>query len=517
MHRTALAPGLFALLVACSSSGSAPGPAPGGSPGGGSGGDSAVTLPAFPGAEGFGAGATGGRGGRVIYVTHLGASGPGSLQDALDQTGPRTVLFRVSGVVAGVPRLSQPDVTVAGQSSPGGVILRGLRIEGDHVCEDEGCPLPTVVPRNFVVRHLRLRPAGATDDGLRLHRAKLGIIDHVSVGNAEDEAVQISFSSDVTVQRTLLAETVGGHAEFGGMLLNYSDPARGFPLTRLSIHHNVWNRVTGRLPEISRESPGATGSTAEIELSNNVAYDPRRAVTLSHTSLVNSPGRGYDTHPVYSRMNVVGNLFYAQPAQFSHGMFTLEGAGLPGEGYLPANTPTRLFLSDNRVNLYPNQSDDALIYCCNDYPEAAANGGLPFATQKPVFAAPGRLPFPPITYHPSAALLDELSRDVGAFPRDPMDRRLMGHVANRTFDPTPQDVNPAGDALRLDFSAPPPAPADTDGDGMPDAWETAHGLDPNLAADGPATTLSAGELGVPGYTNLEVYLHRLSEARISGK
>ncbi|PTA68337.1 hypothetical protein C8263_07800 [Deinococcus arcticus] len=477
----------------------------------------AATPPAFPGAEGFGAAASGGRGGRVIYVTTLNASGTGSLQAALDQTGPRTVLFKVSGVIAGVPRLSQPDVTVAGQSSPGGVVLRGLNIEGDEVCEADGCPLPRVTPRNFIVRHLRLRPAGVGDDGLRLHRARLGIIDHVSVGNAQDEAVQISFSSDITVQRSLLAETVGDHAEFGGMLLNYSDPRRGFPLTRLSLHHNLWNRIVGRLPEISRENPSAAGTTADIEFSNNVAYDPSRPVAISNTSLVNSPARGYDTQPVYLRLNAVGNLFYAQPSRFSHGMFTLEGAGLPDEGYLPPGTPTRLFLSDNRINLYPGVQDHALIYCCNDFPEAAVGGGLPFASARPGFAAPARHPFPAITYHPSAGLLKELSRDVGAFPRDSMDRRLMGHVARGTFDPAPQDVNPVGDALQLDFTVPPAPPTDTDGDGLPDAWESAHGLKPTSAADGPATTLSARLLGVPGYTNLEVYLHGLSEQRIAGR
>ncbi|MBZ9752573.1 hypothetical protein K7W42_17120 [Deinococcus sp. HMF7604] len=468
---------------------------------------SQAALPAFPGAEGFGAGASGGRGGRVLAVTTLAASGPGSLQAALDQKGPRTIVFRVSGVIQGVPVLTQPDVTVAGQTSPGGVILRGLLIEGETVCEADGCPLPPVTPRNFIVRHLRLRPAGIGDDGLRLHRAKLGIIDHVSVGNASDEAVQISFSSDITVQRSLFAETVGDHAEFGGMLLNYTDPGRGFPLTRLSLHHNLWNRIVGRLPEFSRENPSASGTAADYELSNNVMYDPSRPVSLSQTARVNAEAGGYASQPLYYRLNAVGNLFYAQPSRFNHGMFTLEGAGRPEEGYLPASTPTRLFLSGNRVNLFPAQRDFGLVYCCNDFAEAAQTGGLPFAQTPPPFAAPARHPFPAITYHPADELLTLLARDVGALPRDPMDRRLMAHVAARTFDPAPQDTNPAGDALRLDFTAPPPAPADTDGDGMPDSWERASGLNPAAAADGNTTTLSLARLGRAGYTNLEVYLH----------
>ncbi len=464
-------------------------------------------LPAFPGAEGFGAAATGGRGGRVLAVTTLAASGPGSLQHALDQAGPRTVVFRVSGVIQGIPVLTQPDVTVAGQTSPGGVILRGLLIEGDGVCEADGCPLPSVLPRNFIMRHLRLRPAGTGDDGLRLHRAKLGIIDHVSVGNASDEAVQISFSSDITVQRSLFAETTGGHAEFGGMLLNYSDPTRGFPLTRLSIHHNMWNRIVGRLPEFSRENLSASGSVAEYEFSNNVAYDPRRPVAIGNTAIVNAEPGGYSTNPLYYRMNAVGNLFFAQAGRFNHGMFTLEGAGLPDEGYLPASTPTRLFFSDNRVNLFPNLQDFGLVYCCNDFAEAAKTDGLPFARTPPPFAAAVRHPFPAITYHTAGTLLSNLTRDVGAFPRDPMDRRLLSFPAQRSFDPAPPDRNPRNDALRLGFSSPPPAPADTDSDGMPDAWERSNRLNPVVAGDRNGLGLSRSKLGRAGYTNLEVYLH----------
>src|SRR3990172_5920517 len=77
-------------------------------------------LPAFPGAEGFGAFATGGRGGAVLYVTNLNTSGPGSFQWALDQTGPRYILFKVSGLIDDSVQLTRSDVTIAGQTSPGG-------------------------------------------------------------------------------------------------------------------------------------------------------------------------------------------------------------------------------------------------------------------------------------------------------------------------------------------------------------------------------------------------------------
>src|SRR5688572_33402879 len=86
----------------------------------------ASALPAFPGAEGFGAVATGGRGGQVIYVTTLANDGPGSLAEALATPGPRTILFKVSGVIHTAAEIIYSDVTIAGQTSPGGITVRGI-------------------------------------------------------------------------------------------------------------------------------------------------------------------------------------------------------------------------------------------------------------------------------------------------------------------------------------------------------------------------------------------------------
>jgi hypothetical protein len=104
----------------------------------------------------------------------------------------------------------------------------------------------------------------------------------------------------------------------------------------------------------------------------------------------------------------------------------------------------------------------------------------------------------------------------GAFPRDHMDKRLMQAVAQREITLTPRHINPAGDGSALPWAngtQPPAAPPDTDGDGMPDAWETANGLNPQ-AQDHNGTQLSMPLLSIPGYTNLEVYLHMLSEQRV---
>ncbi|MCZ2337766.1 MAG: hypothetical protein LC127_06090 [Chitinophagales bacterium] len=172
---------------------------------------SAQSIPSFPGAEGFGAQATGGRGGRVIYVTNLNASGPGSLNDALSQSGPRYILFKVSGLIDAAAELREGDVTIAGQTSPGGIITRGFLV--DQVYESGGSG------DNIILRHLRSRPHDPEqvptghyilDDALRLDGASNVIVDHCSFANAIDECVQISQSHDVTLQNCQLAETIEG-------------------------------------------------------------------------------------------------------------------------------------------------------------------------------------------------------------------------------------------------------------------------------------------------------------------
>jgi VCBS repeat-containing protein len=336
-------------------------------------------LAAFPGAEGFGAAATGGRDGRVLYVTNLDAAGPGSLQWAIDQPGARYILFKVSGVIDAQIRLTNGDVTIAGQTSPGGITL----------------------------------------------------------------------------------------------------------------HHNVFNRIEGRLPEGSRESAAAAGSFMNLELSNNLYWDPRFFIALGVDTAV-AGGQ-----PIYWRLNAVNNVFRTG-AGFRFGMFDDQILNV---------ARNELFVSGNTMSLYPARSDYQLFYCCNDYPSETS----PDATSRRAQARSSRHPFPAITYTPTAMLRSALLGTAGAWPRDPMDIRLMRSVADDVISPAPIATNPAGDALLPAYSGPAPAaPADADADGMPDAWEIARGLDPNVANTN-ARTLSA-----VGYTDLEVYLHELSVSRIGG-
>lgn len=469
----------------------------------------APALAAFPGAEGWGAAATGGRGGQVLYVTTL-APDPagalsGSLQWACNQPGPRYILFKVSGLIDGDIQLTRPDVTIAGHTSPGGIIVRQFHTTEDPYCDGNPDCLNNPATRrasNWILRHLRMRPAGGgQDDALRILSTHTAIVDHCSMANAIDECVQLSASRDITIQDSLLAETLGEHANLGGMLVNYSVPAAGLALDRLSILRNGWIRLLGRLPELSRESPAAAGSLLNLELSNNLLWDPGFYIDVNPTTI--SGGEG---SPVYFALNWVGNFAF------------LRGGHPYGMMSFPVNTPvgeTATFFSDNRMSLYSGRGDYQLLYCCNDYPDTVANpGSLPYPNpaQPPPFARTLRHAFPPLGYLPSATVREQVRTGSGAFPRDPMDRRLLGPLASGIVDPAPRDQNPYADALLFDWTTAPAAPADTDADGMPDAWEVANGLNPAVA-DHAGKQLSLPKLGVTGYDNLEVYLHELHRVR----
>jgi hypothetical protein len=467
--------------------------------------------PAFPGAEGFGAVASGGRGGQVFYVTTLdpdpGGVVPGSLNFALRQSGPRYVLFKVSGVIHGIANVVHGDVTIAGQTSPGGVIVRGLICDGHF--EQNDCD-------NLIVRHLRTRPAWQLplpvggerlDDGLRLDGISRFIFDHLSIAHATDEAVQVSWASQGTIQRSIIAETVGDHADRGGMLLNYSHPAH--PQDELSVLKNLWYRIGGRLPEITCEAssyPGDPGSAADcqtrtldLEVSNNHYFDPGFLLWYNRDVDQNSM-----LGPYRQRLNLVNNEMFVR-ATFPYGFAVHD---------LLDVADNQLFVSGNRLSRYPLLADYELFYCCNDFPDNAPNTDPGTATHLGARLAHGS-----VSYVATAGLRDHLLANAGAFPRDPMDRRIRANVASGVIDPTLHDVPLANDPFDLDFppGSPPAAPTDSDNDGMPNSFELQHaalGLDPNIA-DHNGSALSLPLTGVAGYTNLEVYLNLLADSLVT--
>ncbi|MBJ7400612.1 thrombospondin type 3 repeat-containing protein, partial [Mycolicibacterium sp.] len=114
-------------------------------------------------------------------------------------------------------------------------------------------------------------------------------------------------------------------------------------------------------------------------------------------------------------------------------------------------------------------------------------------------------------YTPTGQLRTYLLNNAGAWPRDPMDTRLMSFVASNTISGAAPNTNPAGDGLLPAYvGSPPAAPTDTDADGMPDSWEVTKGTNPTVA------NTNAHTLSAVGYTDLEVYLNELSTSRITG-
>jgi hypothetical protein len=451
------------------------------------------TIPSFPGAEGFGANATGGRNGSVYYVTNLNCSGAGSLQNGLNQLGAKYILFKVSGIIPCAAEVFKGDVTIAGQTSPGGIIVRGIIF--DEIYEQN------TISRNAIIRHLRSRPKPSQtlpnqgyvlDDGLRLDGASNVIVDHCSFANAIDESVQISNSRNITVQNCMLSETLGEHFNLGGMLMNYSTSAH--PQDNISIHHNVWNRIGGRFPEISCESPYCSSNPLNVEITSNLFWDQQ--IETWYNSCTTG---GSDCKNFRLNMNYTNN--------FSVVRNTYNGP-LASADFLN-NSNNKLFVSGNKMNRYAQYADYQLFYCCNDFNTNAPNTNLG-AAQK----LTSRNAFPLISPTIATDLKEYAIKNVGAFPRDPMDRRLINPISqNLLATQAINGVDYFNDAFQLDFTTQPIAPTDSDNDGMPNDWETNNGLNPSVQ-DHNGTQLSKKFTGIEGYTNLECYLNKLSDKLI---
>jgi pectate lyase len=413
---------------------------------------------AFPGAEGFGALATGGRGGRVLKVTTLAASGPGSLQDALDQNEPRIIVFAVSGVIEGDVEVTYGDVTIAGQTAPGGGITLHGRLIGAYDF-DVG---------NIVVRHLRVRPEhqdepGEQFDSIQFSRNHMVLLDHVSVAFGVDETVDLYEAEDVTVQwSTIEMSATEGHPEgehnYG--LIN------GPTGRRASIHHTLFAHHQNRCPAIAN---------GPAEIRNNVAFDVRHAV-VHH-------------NPASGPFNIVGNTFRAGPsAALIPFYFDDENEGAADDlGY---------YLHDNRID-DPSSSCDGVVEdpwseCDQDlYLDASYR-----VTAEHDFSATPA--FVPITTHGSAEAYELVLARAGAFPRDVVTTTAVEETRARTGSwgaRIPADL--------MEGLSPTSAPPDRDDDGMPDGWEQDHGLDPDRQDHD--TVMPSG------YTAIEEYLNAAAE------
>jgi pectate lyase len=399
-------------------------------------------TPAFPGAEGFGAYARGGRGGRVLFVTTLADAGAGSLRAAIEARGPRTVIFRVGGTITlRTPlQIREPCLTIAGQTAPGdGICLRGA-----------ADTLTLINTHDVVVRYLRVRTGYTGDreqnegDCISCYSAENFILDHCSTSWGTDETISVTESSDrYTVQWCLLAEGLNyyGHS--------YSSLLGG---DRGTWHHNLYAHELSRNPRFV--------GLCRADFRNNVIYD------WGHTC-------GYGE---FRWVNYVNNYLRRGPATTQNPPRFILGES-------PA-LPATLYLQGNLLE---------------GAPEVNAENWLGVGFEREVRAA---RPFaaPPVETQSAREAWGRVLKAAGAcFPRrDAVDARVVADTRNGTGKIIAREKD-LGDWPTYASGEP---PADADDDGIPDAWETAHGLDPHAPPD-------AALVNADGYTNLEVYLNSL--------
>jgi hypothetical protein len=435
-------------------------------------------LPAFPGAEGYGRYATGGRGGAVFEVTNLNDSGEGSLRAAIQATGPRTIIFRLSGTIhlKSSLKVSNGNLTIAGQTAP-----------GDGICI-ASYPF-RVEAANVIIRHIRFRMGDLTlqdQDGLSINESERVIIDHCSISWGIDETSSCYSNTDFTMQYCIISESFYNSIHPKG-LHGYGGIWGG---SRASFHHNLLAHHTSRLPRFN----GARYNTSWDELvdhRNNVIYN------WGFNSAYGGEPSELDGNK--ARINMVKNYYKAGPAtrtgEMQYRIVSPDPDPVAGYSYW--------YIDSNAVWGYPDVFTN--------------NWGLGVqgvtSAEKEGMRSDNPFPWEPVTEQMPEQAYDTVLSSSGAIlpGRDTLDKRIIWEVINDTalyggswgsHSGIIDSQNDVGGWPQL-FTG--PAPADSDHDGMPDIWETAHGLNPADPQD------RNGDSNGNGYTNLEEYLNSITE------
>lgn len=414
---------------------------------------------AFPGAEGAGRFALGGRGGAVLRVTNLNDSGPGSLRSAVEADGPRTVVFDIGGTIrlASPLRIREPRITIAGQTAPGGgITLRGhpLIVSADDV----------------VVRYIRSRLGdedGVEADAVTIDRGQRIILDHISASWSVDETLSIGSRDrvidDVTVQWSIISESLNLSAHSKGDH-GYGSLVRAGRGADITFHHNLWASHRARMPRPGNYlTPDQDPEGARFAFINNVFYnwggeragynaDDDPATVSTYAFVANAYRRGPDS---------TGGVIFEEESALAHAWFETNSV----DGVVP-NDPLSLVEGGDREG-----------YSLAARPDWA----LPSATSA------------------AAAEAAVLAAAGASRPRDTVDLRVIDAVE----DGTGRIIDSQDQVGGWPDLAPGTPWVDGDGDGMPDDWELAHGHDP-AGSDG------ATDRDGDGFTNLEDWLNGLA-------
>ena len=419
-------------------------------------------LLAFPGAEGAGQLATGGRGGPVLRVTTLNDAGPGSLRAAVEAEGPRTVVFDIGGTIrlATPLRIRRGQITIAGQTAPGGGIT--LRDQALVVAADD-----------VVVRYIRSRLGDESrieSDAVTVERGRRIILDHISASWSVDETLSAGSRYDppergiydLTVQWSVIAESLNrsGHAKGDH---GYGSLVRGGHGARFTFHHNLWAAHRARMPRPGNYNPPSVDPEGpRLEFRSNVFYDWGG----SHA------GYNADTESL-SAYAFIGNAYI--PGPDSAGRWAFE----------ESNPLARAWFGSNSMDGVTPADPWSLV-------KDSARPGYRLAA-RPDWAEA-------VTETPEAATAAVLERAGASRVRDAVDLRIIEGVRSRSGRIIDSQTQ-VGGWPDLDAGTP---WVDGDGDGMPDDWERAHGLDPADPADGRA------DRNGDGFTNLEDWLNGLA-------
>ena len=433
---------------------------------------------AFPGAEGYGRFASGGRGGVVYHVTNLSNDNePGSLRYGLTSVkGPRTIVFDVSGLIVMDfgSMFAQPYVTIACQTAPGkGVCLKhsNLNIGDESIC-----------------RFLRARRGyGDTGNAMGSTGADHTIIDHTTASWGTDETYSSRGAHNMTFQYSMIAEALGiaDHKNY--------EPGKnhGFAATIggdiATFSHNLLADCNGRNWSMGGGLDGNGYYSGRLDIFNNVVYN----------------WHGRTTDGGAHEINFVGNYYKEGPAVDNHCIFTLQLEGT-GKGTQSA------YLKNNILD----KKDGTILT------DASSMKAVQISSSQTVdWTYWGTEP-----YFPSYATIDspknaykKVLSSVGAeFPiKDDNDKRMVYETLNRTYTYTGSRSGIKGEIDHEDdcggFEAYPEetraADFDTDQDGMPDWWERITGNNAQVADNN-------GDPDHDGYTNLEDYLNFLADIHV---
>lgn len=438
---------------------------------------------AFPHAEGFGRFSAGGRGGDVYHVSTLDDYNPkvdkpiiGSLRyGILSQEGPRTIVFDISGTIQLKEELrgTKSYLTIAGQTAPGdGITLRDYTFK---LTGQEGEPI-----HDIIIRFIRLRLGDETrqsGDGLSTNWVNDLILDHISAGWTIDCIHDLRDASRFTMQWSVFAQALNNSTHNKGahaMLSSYSHL-----YGNVTVHHNLMASSRNRHPTLG--GGNRTDTTAIIDFRNNLVFNWESGTNFGQC-----------------RHNLINN--YYKPGESTSykknkPLRMKSERATSGVGYLSGNyfvDAPKEFNADNYTaldyNLYGTPSPT------NNY----------IGTTRALFES--KVPFVfgddlPKTDSPKTTYKIVLERAGASLVRDAVDNKVIAGVkdgTNRLIDSQIQ----VGGWPELKSK---PAPIDSDGDGMPDKWETTNKLNPSDPKDRNNYTLNKS------YTNLEVYLNSLVE------